>query len=106
MPKKCQVLAFAGKVGCWRVKTGVETTDVFVGATCRQHVGQHVSNTTQKTVGKGTAGVGPTCHLLTCWPRVGVMSTDMCLPCQYVPNMLLTCCTSINQVEQLLYYVM
>ena len=57
---------------------------------------------TQKDVGKGTAGVGPTCHLLTCRPRVGVMSTDMCSSCWYVANMSPTCCTSINRVEQLI----
>ncbi len=85
---------------------GQNNWHVFVGATCRQHVGRHVGKTTQKAVGKGTAGVGPTCHLLTCWPSVVVMSTDMCSSCQYVATMLPTCRTSINQVEKLIYYVM
>jgi hypothetical protein len=59
----------AGKVGCRHVETGVKTTDMcFFGATCHRHVGRHVGNTTQQAVGKGTTIVGPTCHLLTCWP--------------------------------------
>ncbi len=46
---------------------------VFVRPTCHQHVGRHVGNTTQKAVGRGTANVGPICHLPTCWQHVGNM---------------------------------
>ncbi len=54
---------------------------VFVGPTCCWHVGQHVGNTTQKTVGKGTTSVRLTCHLLTFWHCVSRMS-DVGMPKQ------------------------
>ncbi len=81
---------FAGKVECQRVKMGVKTTDMFLS-------GQHVANMLadmsatrhKKSVGKGTAGVGLTCHLLTCWPGVVVMSTESA-------DMLLTCCRHVT----------
>jgi hypothetical protein len=67
-------VSFAENVRCRHVETeGQNNRHVFVGPTCCQHVGQHVGNMTQKKVGRGTANVGPTCHLLTCQQHVGNM---------------------------------
>jgi hypothetical protein len=46
---------------------------VSAGLTCCQHVSQHIDDMTRKYFGRGTANVGPTCHLLTFWQHVGNM---------------------------------
>jgi hypothetical protein len=60
----------AGKVGCRHVKSQNDR-HVSVRPTCCRHVGQHVGDTTQKAVGRGT---GPMCHSMSladmsaiCW---------------------------------------
>jgi hypothetical protein len=79
--------------------------------------GQHVANMLadmlatrhKKAIGGGTASVGPTCLLLTYWRRVDRMS-DVGMSkrgskqqtCVHWADMSPTCCTSINQVEQLI----
>jgi hypothetical protein len=65
---------------CWMSECqneGQNDRHVFVGPTCHRHVGQHASNMTQKNVSRGTANVGPTCHLLTCWQYVGNMLANL-----------------------------
>ncbi len=66
---------FAGIVRCQRIETGVKSTNICL---LGQHVGQHIANTTQKAVGRGTTRVGPTFHLLT-WRRCvgGILEVSM-----------------------------
>ncbi len=54
-------------------KRGQNNRHVFVGLTCCRNVAQHVGNMTKKAVGRGTANVGPTHHLLTYRHHVGNM---------------------------------
>ncbi len=66
---------FAGKVGCWHVKTRVKMTDMYLSGQHVADMSADMSATRLKKLSIGVLGRHDTaCHLLTCWQYVGNMT--------------------------------